>query len=345
MSTVMSNPSLQELAKAIGDVPSEPKSIAAVAIGRNEGARLLACLDSLSAAGMSRMIYVDSGSTDGSPAAAEGRGATVVELSMDQPFTAARARNTGLAALSASPPELVQLIDGDCTLDAGWIAKAADHLRRHPNLAIVCGRRRERHPETSVYNRLCDREWDTPIGPSTACGGDALARYAALASVGGFDASLIAGEEPDLCLRLRRQGWQIERLDAEMCLHDANITRFSQFWRRARRGGHAYAEGHWRHRLGAEGHFRRETRRALAWGAALPLLILLVLPFHPTIAAVLLAAYPAQVLRLAARDGFTRPAVEAALLLTLAKFAEAQGAIGYHIARLNNRHVRLIEYK
>lgn len=320
-------------------------TLAAIAIGRNEGERLLACLDSLARAGIPRIVYVDSGSSDGSAKAAVARGASLVSLATDRPFTAARARNEGLAALAEAPPEMVQLIDGDCVLAPTWIETATTRLMADPNLAIVCGRRRERHPETSAYNRLCDREWNTPIGITTACGGDALARYDALAAVGGFDASLIAGEEPDLCLRLRRAGWQIERLDAEMVLHDAAITRFSQFWRRARRAGHAFAEGHWRHRHGPEGHYRRETRRALLWGAALPLLILLVLPVHPGIAAALLAAYPVQILRLAARESFSRPAREAALLLTLAKFAEAQGAIGYHLARLRNRRMGLIEYK
>lgn len=322
-----------------------PPTLAAIAIGRNEGQRLIACLDSLKAAGIKRIIYVDSGSTDGSPARAAERGAQVVTLDMAQPFTAARARNAGLAALADAPPDLVQLIDGDCTLDPGWIATATARLIAHPDLAIVCGRCRERNPQASIYIRHCDREWDTPIGDTHACGGIFLARHTALAQLGGFDATLIAGEEPDLCLRLRRAGWRIERIAAEMALHDAAITRFSQFWRRARRAGHAFAEGQWRHRHGPEGHYRRETRRALLWGAALPLLILLALPLYPAFSALLALAYPAQILRLATREGFSRPARESALLLTLAKFAEAQGAIGYHLSRLRNRPARLIEYK
>lgn len=325
--------------------PLAAPTLAAIAIGRNEGARLTACLDSLQAAGIPRIVYVDSGSTDGSPARAAACGAQVVALDLTTPFTAARARNAGLAALADAPPDLVQLIDGDCTLAPGWITTATPHLLARPRLAIVCGRRRERHPEASAYNRLCDREWDTPIGPATACGGDALARYQALASVGGFSPDLIAGEEPDLCLRLRRDGWQIERLEAEMTSHDAAITRFGQFWRRARRAGHAFAEGHWRHRHGPEGHFRRETRRALLWGAALPALLLLLLPLSPGLAALLALAYPAQILRLAAREGFSRSGCEAALLLTLSKFAEAQGAFGFHLSRLRRRRVGLIEYK
>lgn len=318
---------------------------AAIAIGRNEGQRLIACLDSLRAAGITRIVYVDSGSTDGSVAEAKARGAEVVALDMALPFTAARARNAGLAALAFDPPTFVQFIDGDCTLLANWLNAATSRLIEEDSLAIVCGRLRELFPNASPYNRLCDREWNTPVGPALSCGGIMLARYKALASVQGFNPDLIAGEEPDLCLRLRRAGWHIERIAAEMAWHDANITRFGQFWRRARRAGHAFAEGHWRNRHGTEGHFRRETRRALLWGAALPLAILLLLPISPILAGLLAMALPAQVLRLAAREGFTRPALEAAVLLTVSKFAEAQGALGYHLARLRHRRTALIEYK
>lgn len=316
--------------------------LAAVVIGRNEGARLAACLDSLIAAGVPRIIYVDSGSSDGSPALAAARGAVVVALDMAQPFTAARARNAGLAALTADAPRHVQLIDGDCTLAPGWIVAATAFLDANPTVAVVAGRRRERAPDLSPYNRLCDREWTTPIGEATACGGDALVRPEALHQIGGFDPTLIAGEEPDLCLRLRRAGWRIWRIDAEMTLHDAALTRFSQFWTRARRAGHAYAEGAARHGAAPERHFVRETRRALIWGLGLPAATLLAMLTAGPAGLGLLAAYPLQILRLARRDGLTRPAWEAALLLTLAKFAETQGILGYHLRR---RPARLIEYK
>lgn len=324
---------------------SRPPTIAAIAIGRNEGQRLVDCLESLKINGIDRIVYVDSGSTDGSTDRALERGVEVIPLDMSIPFTAARARNAGLQALAALPPDYVQLIDGDSLLLPGWVEKAKAHMEGNEKLAILCGHCRERYPEASVYNRLCDREWHGPIGTDVTCGGNSFARYAPLSSVGGFDPTLIAGEEPDLCLRLRRVGWRIERMDAPMVLHDAAITRFSQFWRRSRRTGHAYAEGQWRHRQGGEDHFGQHTRRALVWGAVLPLLILGLLLVHPAPAALLALAYPAQMLRLAAREGFSRPAREAALLLTLAKFAEAQGMIGYHLSRLRHRRTPLIEYK
>lgn len=307
----------------------------AVVIGRNEGARLVACLAALQGR-VRRLVYVDSGSTDGSVAAATAAGATVVLLDRHQPFTAARARNAGLAVLADNPPDFVQLIDGDCEMRPGWIDTALATYAAHPAAAVVCGRRRERFPGASVYNALADREWDTPIGLALACGGDALMRYDAVQAVGGFDASLIAGEEPELCRRLRANGGEIWRIDAEMTLHDAAMTRFGQWWRRSVRAGHAFAEGAARHGFD---HWGAETRRALIWGAALPLAVVLAALVHP--AGWLLAlAYPAQVLRLARRGGLAWGA-----FTVLGKFAEAQGALGYYGTRLRGRRARLIEYK
>ncbi|WP_371227795.1 glycosyltransferase [Roseovarius sp. 2305UL8-3] len=311
---------------------------ATVIIGRNEGARFLACLDSLPKA-LDPVIYVDSGSTDGSVAAAEARGVTVVTLDTTHPFTAARARNAGLAILPEDV-EFVQLIDGDCALREGWVEAALVALRTDPKLAVVCGRRQERHPEASVYNQLCDWEWDTPIGPALACGGDAMMRLAALREVGGYRDDLIAGEEPELCVRLRAAGWGIERLDAPMTWHDAAMTRVGQWWRRSRRAGHAFAEGAALHGGPPERHWVKETRRALVWGAGLPVLILICLFAQPVAALVLALAYPAQVFRMGLRGPWIR-----ALFTMLGKFPEAQGAIGFYLSRALGRKRGIVEYK
>jgi glycosyltransferase involved in cell wall biosynthesis len=320
--------------------PRGPLRVDAIVIGRNEGARLLACLDSL-AGQVQRIIYVDSGSTDGSVAQAEARGAEVVALDMSRPFTAARARNAGLQHLGVSgTPGLVQFIDGDCVLDTGWLAQATDFLAHHPDVAVVCGRRRERAPEASVYNWLCDQEWNTLIGETRACGGDALMRRDALLAVGGYRDTLIAGEEPELCVRLRHAGWRIWRLDHEMTLHDAQMFRFSQWWNRTRRAGHAFAEGAFLHGSPPERHWVTETRRAIVWGALLPLLILLSAVVSPLLAAAVALLYPLQFLRLSRR---MRPI--AAFYSVLGKCPEALGVIEFHLNRLRGSQRDLIEYK
>jgi GT2 family glycosyltransferase len=322
-----------------------------VVIGRNEGDRLKRCLESL-VGGAGTIVYVDSGSTDGSVAAAKALGAHVVELPPDQPFTAARARNAGLERLLALDPEqeYVQFVDGDCRVDPGWLDAAAAQLGAYPKLAAVCGRRREVSPDDSVYNRLCDLEWDTPIGEAKSCGGDAMMRASALREVGGFDPSVIAGEEPDLCVRLRARGWTILRLNAEMTLHDAAMTRFGQWWRRSVRAGHAYAEGAARHGRPPERHWVRDVRSIVVWGGLFPLAA--VAAAWPTAGLSLVALpalYAVQVWRIARsqrRRG--RPASHArlyAFFTVLGKFAQLQGVLWYWTNRLRGRKTGIIEYK
>jgi GT2 family glycosyltransferase len=328
------------------------KRIGIVAIGRNEGERLKRCLQSVVGCG-ANVAYVDSNSSDGSVALARELGVAVVELDMSIPFTAARARNEGLAKLLVLDPqcELVQFVDGDCEVAAGWLDRAAAELLADEKLAVVCGRRRERFPDASVYNKLCDIEWDTPIGAAKSCGGDAMMRVAALTQVGGFDASVIAGEEPELCVRLRQAGagWTIRRIDAEMTLHDAAMTRFSQWWKRMVRSGHAYAQGAAMHGGPPERHYVRERRRIIFWGMLLPTLIVALAWPTRGWSLLLLGGYAIlywRVAQRARRRGL--PAGDARLYarhMVVGKFAEAQGLITFWRSRLLGRRTKLIEYK
>lgn len=326
--------------------------IGVVIIGRNEGERLIRCLESV--AGLGPTVYVDSGSTDGSVAAARTRGAEVVELDLARPFTAARARNAGLRRLVAVAPsaEFVQFVDGDCEVVAGWPERAAAELSARPDAAVVCGRRRERRPDGSVYNRLADMEWDTPVSESAeACGGDALMRIADVLAVGGYDESLIAGEEPELCLRLRGRGRRIVRIDADMTLHDAAMTRFAQWWRRNRRAGHAFAEVSALHAGGSLPMWRRETDSNWFWGLLLPGgclaagLLLGPVALLPALAGYALLGWRVWRRR---RRAFGDPPGRAAVyagFTVLGKFPQAAGQLRYRLGRLTARRARLMEYK
>ncbi len=322
-------------------------TVGVVVIGRNEGARLQRCLAS-TLPQAAALVYVDSGSSDGSPDLARSLGAEVVALDMTQPFTAARARNAGFARLRSvlQNLEFVQFVDGDCEVDAAWILTARDFLRAHPGTAAVCGRRREQFPERSVYNRLCDIEWNTPGGEAKACGGDVLMRAEALKQAGGYCDKLIAGEEPELCVRLRARGWRIWRLDAEMTRHDAAMTRFGQWWRRTQRAGFAYAEGVRLHGEPPERHWVREARSAWVWGACIPFAIAVLAVFLGPPALLGLLVYPLQVVRLALqRPGVDNARWARALFLVLGKFPEVQGVIKSWWMHLRQRRAVLIEYK
>jgi GT2 family glycosyltransferase len=323
----------------------------AVVIGRNEGEHLARCLRSL--AGCAEpIVYVDSGSRDRSVALARECGAEVVELDRSTPFTAARARNAGFRRLGelTLQLELVQFVDGDCEVQPGWIDAAHAYLDVHPDVVVVCGRRRELTPDASPYNRLVDLEWDTPTGESDACGGDAMVRVTAFRAVGGFDAELIAGEEPELCYRLRRAGGRIVRLDCEMTLHDAVMFRFGQWWRRSARAGHAYAECAYLH--GREpARFRvREVASILAWGAAVPGIAIAGALATRGASLALLALYALLLARIYGRRRQRGDPGNEALLYAgatvLGKIAQLQGVAQFAWNRLvRGRRTSLIEYK
>ena len=326
--------------------PNAADDVGVVVIGRNEGERLIGCLKSIDPKTITK-VYVDSGSTDDSVAAAEHLGATVVKLDMALPFTAARARNEGFAALRAlrSNIQFVQFVDGDCEMYAAWLPAALDLILRRDDVAVVCGRLQERHPDVSIYNWLCDVEWDTPIGETSTCGGIALVRAQAFEAVGGFRPQLIAGEEPELCLRLRQSGWKIWRLAAQMARHDAAITHFSQWWRRAVRSGYAYANVLQLHVGSSAAIWKREVGRVVFWAGAVPAAILVATLVKP-IAIALVLIYPLQIAKIALRRGALTPrSWYYAFFMTLSKFAEFQGILKYLWVRWREKPIALIEHK
>lgn len=323
-------------------------SVGVVVIGRNEGARLERCLRSLLGTA-DRIVYVDSGSSDGSVAMSRALGVEVVELDLHSPFTAARARNAGFRELVRLRPDLrhVFFVDGDCEVVQGWLEVANAFLDAHPDVAIVWGRRRERHPEKSIYNLLCDIEWNSiPVGETKACGGDAVMRVEAVREAQGYREDLICGEEPELCVRLRQAGWRVWHLDQEMTLHDAALYHFNQWWRRMLRGGYAYAQGVHLHGAPPERHWVAESRRIWMWGLWLPLGVLLLSLSVSPYALWILAIYPAQVVRLTllgkrtARDNWWR-----ALSLVVCKFPEVLGQLKFVVDKWRRVQSGLIEYK
>ena len=325
-------------------------SVGGVVIGRNEGMRLVRCLESILGE-LSVVYYVDSGSSDESVKRAKELGAHVIELDASKPFTAARARNEGWLSLTQNHPdvEYIYFVDGDCELVHGWIASAYETLRTNSDYAVVCGRRRERHPDASIYNKLCDIEWDTPVGETTACGGDAMMRVKALAGVDGFNASLVAGEEPELCVRMRDKGWRIYRIDMDMTLHDANITSFTQWWKRTMRAGHAFAQGASMHGNSTAQHWVKESRRILLWGGLVPLLSATAAPFTSGWSLVLLVGYLVSAYRayrsVKARGRTWRESVLYGLFCTIGKFPEFFGMCRFYINRIRLKSTSLIEYK
>jgi glycosyltransferase involved in cell wall biosynthesis len=303
------------------------------------------------------VVYVDSGSTDNSVAVARDAGAEVLELDASTPFSAARARNAGYAALLNVQPDVshIQFVDGDCELTSGWLSAACDALARRPELAVVAGRLKEREPEASVYNRLGELEWNfLGVGDMRAVGGIFMIRREAFDAVGGFDPTVRAGEEPELCQRLVRLGWIITRLDTDMGWHDLAITRFGQWWTRQVRGGYGGLDVATRFKLP---RYRRNNLRARFWSVWPFLVVSVAIGVGQAVGSWagwmaglgVWCLWPVQMARIGVRSWrqgqHFRTAFAYAFFTMLSFWPQMLGQTQYWLDRVRNRTPRLIEYK
>lgn len=321
--------------------------IGAVVIGRNEGQRLVNCLSSMQNE-IDLVVYVDSGSNDGSLARAEEMNAETVLLSdEDAPFTAARARNAGFEKIMArpDPPELIQFVDGDCALEPGFLTHAAAALEKDQTLGLVTGWRTEVDPGASIYNEMCHFEWHRPAGEIMACGGDMMVRSGAFEKIGGFNPEVIAAEDDEFCTRLRKAGYKLVRLPIPMTHHDANMTSFSQWWSRAVRTGHGFEQVNDLH----PDYFVRERHRMWIYGAVLPLLTLvgavLFWPLFVIASLVYLSSYIRTAKGLSVNGLPTGRALKHAVFIFLSKFPNLIGAAMYRKRKRLGREMEIIEYK
>jgi len=255
--------------------------ISIIVIGRNEGERLTRCLKSIhqihQGVFQTELIYVDSASTDQSVLVAHQQGAKVVNINPQRPC-AAVGRNAGLAIANG---DYVLFLDGDTVLHPDFLNIALKAIEQ-PHVAIVWGHRREMNPNQSIYVKAMDLDWIYKAGISEFCGGDALMKTKELREVGGFNETLIAGEEPELCRRLRQHGLLILHIDAPMTLHDLAIHKFTAYWKRAFRAGHAYAEISNRFKDTDDPLWLTDARKNLVRGT-LYLVALITLLFSPVI--------------------------------------------------------------
>lgn len=328
------------------------EQIGIVVIGRNEGERLKKSLNSVINKN-DCLVYVDSGSTDESVSFARNLGLEVIELDSSISFTAARAYNTGLEHLLTLKPSLkfVQFLDGDTILVDGWLETASQELINHSDVVAVCGRRREEFPEKSLYNQLSELEWTTPIGEVKEFGPETMIRISSFLEVGGFNSILIAGEEPELCYRLRQQGGKVIRLDVDTSLHDVQMQYFSQWWQRCRRGGFAYAEEAWLHGLSTELYRVKQCLSIWFWTLFLPSIVFFMfreigawcLPVLPLAYLILLGK--TYISSRKKRQINHKSAIIYAIFCSIGKIPELIGQIEFIFRKLIGKRRSLIEYK
>lgn len=326
------------------------EDVAIIAIGRNEGERLKSCLCTVLPAART-VIYVDSGSGDGTPEYAAQVGAQVVELDTSQPMSAARGRNEGFAYLQKVDPQVpyVQFLDGDCDLSDGWLEAGVAALEEHQDVAVVCGQVRELFPEATIYNLLADQQWQQPAGIVQFTGGRFLMRKDVFNDAGGFRADVIAGEDHDFSIRVRQLGWKLLQLDREMACHDMAMTRFSEYWKRSVRTGHSYAHVAALHGS-KEDAFARDMRRIYIWALAVPMIALCLAPFTRGISLLALAClYAAQFLHNYLRGrrlGWSRRSSSISAWFNFVyKFPALLGIFQFRWRQWRGESFRIIEYR
>lgn len=327
-------------------------SVSVVVIGRNEGERLQRCIRTVQQAHWGQLPhdiwYVDSRSTDQSVAMAQAQGVRVLVVP-EGPFCAAKARNLGWQAATG---EFILFLDGDTELHPDFVNKALLQLA-DDSLCAAWGHRRESSPEQSIYNKVLDLDWIYPPGISPYFGGDVLVRRRALAEVGGFDATLNAGEEPELCARLRARGWRIMHMDTPMTRHDLAVQTFKAYARRSYRSGIAYAEVTHRMQTLGDTLWQHEARRDLLHGLLYVLApLLLGMAFSIAIQAglALFAAGIAVVLRSAWRsrkraDGRAILALQYAMHSHIQKIPAFFGQLAWKYAHARKQRLALVDYK
>ncbi len=327
-------------------------TVSVVIIGRNEGDRLHRCIESVKSAQWGTLRheiwYVDSRSTDDSLLYAQQQGVQALLL-QDTAMCAAKARNLGWRSAAG---EFILFLDGDTQLHPDFVNAALIALQ-DTSLCAAWGHRRESHPEQSVYTRVLDLDWIYPIGRTPYFGGDVLVRRSALEMVGGFDPTLNAGEEPELCARLRRQGWQILHIDAPMTLHDLAVTTLKAYARRCYRSGIAYAEVSHRMRCLGDPLWRREARRDYLQGLlylASPLVLLFAIFLHP-LAGLLLCGFGALVVVRSAWRSRSKTSGQLGLAIQYGVHSHLQkipaffGQAAWRRANGHARKLALVDYK
>ncbi|ELR98772.1 putative glycosyltransferase [Gloeocapsa sp. PCC 73106] len=325
-----------------------------VTIGRNEGQRLINCLNSLrrNLPEATPIVYVDSGSVDKSCQKARELGVLVVELDTNTNFTAARARNAGFEKLLELYPDLdyVQFIDGDCELIEGWIEVAIATLANNSEVVAVCGWRKEKYPKMSIYNRICDMEWHMGnVGEIANFGGEVMIRASAFQKVGGYDNSVIAAEDDELAVRLRQTGGKLVRIDQDCSLHDANMHSLGQWWQRIKRSGYAYAQVAQMHGKRPERKFVGELQRLFFWGLIVPAIALGFAWATKGLSLLLLLRYPLSALMVTYKSRLKQFSLAEStawgLACAFSPFPGLLGAIKYYLDRWRKREHKIIEYK
>lgn len=260
--------------------------ISVIVIGRNEGERLAACLDSAHTALRSllhELIYVDSRSTDDSLQIAAAHGARCFLLE-ETDTTAGLGRYVGTQEARG---EYLLFLDGDMQLQPGFVERAMTAMASR-GYDGVCGIREDVYMQGGRIVSRCENYFGCTrerIAPEF--GGAIFLRADALARCGGWSPDTIACEEAELHARLLSADCRVGELPVPMIVH-TDAVRDSRgalgviFSRRRLGEGQAFrcAMAHGQ----ARAYLRREHGKFLCYALDWLCVLLLILLKEPGLA-------------------------------------------------------------
>ncbi|RJP20684.1 MAG: glycosyltransferase [Candidatus Abyssobacteria bacterium SURF_5] len=196
----------------------------------NSRATIGPCLQSIRAleypAEKIELIVIDNGSKDETRDIAAKAGATVIVRS---DIFVSEMRNV---AAKQARGEVFAFVDSDCVIAADWLINALRHLKNEAVGAAGCGYALGASP------CWIERHWfylhlDSGARAVTFLpAGNMAVRQSVFQKVGGFDPHLETGEDSDLCLRLRKEGFQIISDGAIRNVHLGNPKSLRKFLRK-----------------------------------------------------------------------------------------------------------------
>jgi hypothetical protein len=191
------------------------------------------CLRSLTAAaaenGHAEVIIVDHGSTDGSGDGIRARFPSVRVVPIGPSGTAARARNAGAARARG---DVLCFVDADCVVPSDYLSRVGRTLES-TGAGAVGGRAVPPAGSPPLVAEWAAMRNPVVDGPCGDLNGSALSVCReAFAAVGGFDETLPAGEDSELCLRLAARGVPIVQSRSLSVTHLDNPTSLREFFAR-----------------------------------------------------------------------------------------------------------------
>ncbi len=240
------------------------------------------------------IVFVAVGGAPDATAIAKSAGAVIAE-GPDRSFSpAGRARNAGYRQLKKIAPHLqyVQFVDAETTLDPDWIETAEKFMARRPEVSIVAGGLKTHSGSNMALASTGARNHADEEGEiQCVLGGSALMRVESFEAAGGFRGDLLTAETVDLCIRLRRRGARIWRLDETMGLRQP-ASKSVGWWSQSRQRGFDNAYCASLHGGPPERVGMLDTVLAVVWGFIFPAAVIIAATLGAVLATKLSPATP-----------------------------------------------------